>query len=148
MEKTEKDILRGGQFMVKETNCEDVFTPEDFSEEQKMMKEAILYQEGQVIDYTLTGAVDVGDVVPLGTDMIGIASTSGLTGEVIALEIAKVWQITAATADVIAIGDLLYFDATNRVLTTVSTSMVRAGRAISAKAAATAGNVYIKINAA
>ena len=26
----EKDILRGGQFLVKETNCEDVFTPEDF----------------------------------------------------------------------------------------------------------------------
>jgi hypothetical protein len=31
----EKDILRGGQFLVKETNCEAVFTPEDFSEEQK-----------------------------------------------------------------------------------------------------------------
>ncbi|WP_010179236.1 acyl-CoA dehydrogenase family protein [Aquimarina agarilytica] len=41
METTEKDILRGGQFLVKETKCEDVFTPEDFSEEQKMMKEAV-----------------------------------------------------------------------------------------------------------
>jgi len=27
-----KELLRGGQFLVKETNCEDVFTPEDFSE--------------------------------------------------------------------------------------------------------------------
>lgn len=36
-----KDILRGGQFLVKETACEDVFTPEDFSEEQKMMKETV-----------------------------------------------------------------------------------------------------------
>ncbi len=36
-----KDILRGGQFLVKETQCEDVFTPEDFSEEQQMMKEAV-----------------------------------------------------------------------------------------------------------
>ena len=42
METTDKNILRGGQFMVKETNCEDVFTPEDFSEEQKMMKEAVI----------------------------------------------------------------------------------------------------------
>ena len=42
METTEKDILRGGQFLVKETNCNDVFTPEDFSEEQKMMKEAVM----------------------------------------------------------------------------------------------------------
>ena len=32
MNKTEKEILRGGQFLVKETLCEDVFTPEDFSE--------------------------------------------------------------------------------------------------------------------
>jgi alkylation response protein AidB-like acyl-CoA dehydrogenase len=42
METTEKEILRGGQFLVKETHCEDVFTPEDFSEEQNMMKEAVI----------------------------------------------------------------------------------------------------------
>jgi len=52
MEKTEKDILRGGQFMVKETNCEDVFTPEDFSEEQKMMKEAVMeFNDREIIPY-------------------------------------------------------------------------------------------------
>jgi alkylation response protein AidB-like acyl-CoA dehydrogenase len=42
MEAKEREILRGGQFLVKETNCEDVFTPEDFSEEQQMMKEAVM----------------------------------------------------------------------------------------------------------
>jgi len=42
MKATEKSILRGGQFLVKETNCDDVFTPEDFSEEQKMMKDAVI----------------------------------------------------------------------------------------------------------
>ena len=36
-----KELLRGGQFLVKETKCEDIFTPEDFSEEQIMMKEAV-----------------------------------------------------------------------------------------------------------
>ena len=35
------DITRGGQFIVKETKCEDVFTPEDFSEEQIMMRDAV-----------------------------------------------------------------------------------------------------------
>ena len=35
-----KDILRGGQFLVKETPCEDVFTLEDLNEEQKMMRES------------------------------------------------------------------------------------------------------------
>ncbi|WP_426429861.1 acyl-CoA dehydrogenase family protein [Winogradskyella sp. HB-48] len=41
METVEKDILRGGQFLVKETSCDDIFTPEDFTEEQKMMLETV-----------------------------------------------------------------------------------------------------------
>ena len=40
-ETTNKDMLRGGQFLVKETPCEDIFTPEDFSEEQKMMRDSV-----------------------------------------------------------------------------------------------------------
>lgn len=39
-ETLQKDILRGGQFLVKETNCEDVFTLEDLNEEQRMMRES------------------------------------------------------------------------------------------------------------
>ena len=35
-----KDLLRGGQFLVKETEAEDIFTPEDFSEEQRMMRDS------------------------------------------------------------------------------------------------------------
>ena len=64
METKEKDILRGGQFLVKETKCEDVFTPEDFSEEQKMMKDAVMeFNDREIIphkarfeakDYALT----------------------------------------------------------------------------------------------
>ncbi|MBT8279381.1 MAG: acyl-CoA dehydrogenase family protein [Bacteroidia bacterium] len=42
METIEKDILRGGQFLVKESNCEDVFTPEDFDEEQQMMRDSVI----------------------------------------------------------------------------------------------------------
>ena len=36
------DILRGGQFLVKETKCEDIFTPEDFNEEQIMMRDSVI----------------------------------------------------------------------------------------------------------
>jgi len=35
------ELLRGGQFLVKETNCEDIFTPEDFNEDQLMMKDSV-----------------------------------------------------------------------------------------------------------
>lgn len=37
----EKNLLRGGQFLVKETDCQDIFIPEDFTEEQLMMKDAV-----------------------------------------------------------------------------------------------------------
>ncbi|PKA83889.1 alkylation response protein AidB-like acyl-CoA dehydrogenase [Ulvibacter sp. MAR_2010_11] len=48
--KNNKELLRGGQFLVKETACEDIFTPEDFSEEQKMMKEAVMeFNEREII---------------------------------------------------------------------------------------------------
>ena len=36
----QNELLRGGQFLVKETACEDVFTLEDLSEEQKMMRDS------------------------------------------------------------------------------------------------------------
>ncbi len=47
-----KDILRGGQFLVKETKCEDIFTPEDFTEEQQMMKEAVMeFNDREIIPH-------------------------------------------------------------------------------------------------
>ncbi|WP_286921176.1 acyl-CoA dehydrogenase family protein [Flavobacterium sp. UBA4197] len=36
-----ENITRGGQFLVKETKSEDIFTPEDFSEEQLMMRDSV-----------------------------------------------------------------------------------------------------------
>ncbi len=52
METKEKDILRGGQFLVKETNCEDIFTPEDFTEEQNMMKDAVMeFNDREIIPH-------------------------------------------------------------------------------------------------
>ena len=36
-----KDITRGGQFLVKETKSEDIFTVDDFTEEQIMMRDSV-----------------------------------------------------------------------------------------------------------
>ena len=62
-----KELLRGGQYLTKETDCQAIFTPEDFSEEQLMMKEAVKeFNEREVIahrdrfeakDYALTEEV-------------------------------------------------------------------------------------------
>ncbi|OYQ39666.1 acyl-CoA dehydrogenase family protein [Flavobacterium aurantiibacter] len=35
------NVTRGGQFLVKQTACEDVFTPEDYTEEQLMMRDSV-----------------------------------------------------------------------------------------------------------
>ena len=112
------------------------------------MKEATFYQEGETIDIELSEAVSVGDVIALGTDGIAIACTTGLTGETISADVEGVFEINAKTADEIPAYGLVYFDVTNREITITNTSNVRAGRALYAKGAGTAGTVDVKINAA
>jgi len=63
----ENKLIRGGQFLVTETPCDAVFTPEDFSEEQRMMKDAVMeFNDREIIpqrerfekkDYALTEEV-------------------------------------------------------------------------------------------
>jgi predicted RecA/RadA family phage recombinase len=111
-----------------------------------MAKEAVEIQKGGVIEYTLSSDVNVGDVVPLGTEMVGIAVNAGLTGEEITLELEKVWTIKAKDTDVIVVGNQLYFDVANREVTLMGTDNVKAGKAMTSKAAV-AGTVNVKINA-
>ncbi|GAA3581278.1 acyl-CoA dehydrogenase family protein [Snuella lapsa] len=89
MDTTENNILRGGQFLVKETNCNDVFTPENFSEEQNMMKDAVIeFNDREIIpnkarfeakDYALTEAcmVKAGEMGFLG---VGVPEAYGGLG--------------------------------------------------------------------
>jgi hypothetical protein len=47
-----KEIIRtrGGAFLLQETYAKNVFTPEDFSEEQQMMRDAVkgIYRSGSL----------------------------------------------------------------------------------------------------
>lgn len=110
-----------------------------------VQKQAIEKYDGRVITYTCTKSVTVGDVIPLGISMIGIAVNSGLVGEEISVEVEKVWVIKAKTEDAISIGDTLYWDDTNKELTLANTNNIYAGRAISSKGTV-AGVVEVKIN--
>jgi len=109
-----------------------------------MPKEATKIQQGAMVDYTATATIANGDVVPLA-DSIGIALDDAVSGDVISLELEGVFEITATTLDAIAFGVVLYFDTTARTVTTTATANTLAGRAMSAKAGATAGSVYVKI---
>ena len=42
METNQKSVTIGGSFIIKESNPNDIFTPEDFTEEHKMMKESVI----------------------------------------------------------------------------------------------------------
>ncbi len=42
METNQKAVTIGGSFIIKESNPNDIFTPEDFTEEHKMMKESVI----------------------------------------------------------------------------------------------------------
>src|SRR5699024_6543317 len=37
----QRPILKGGEFLITPTSCQSVFTPEDFTEEQRMMRDAV-----------------------------------------------------------------------------------------------------------
>ena len=110
-----------------------------------MAKEAVKIQKGEVVDYTATAAVKVGAVISL-TDRVGVACDNAEAGDVISLELSGVFEIGATTADAIAFGDLLYFDASTRLVTTDDTKGVKAGIAITPKAKDVAGSVYVKID--
>lgn len=109
-----------------------------------MAKEAVKVIEGAVIPYTAAAAIANGDVVAF-TSHIGVAYGDAAIGDSISVAIEGVFEITAATADTVAVGDDLYFDTTGRNLTTVSTSMIPAGMAVTAKAGAAAGTVQVKL---
>lgn len=83
------NLLRGGQFLVKQTEAEDIFTPEDFTEEQKMMRDSVkefvdrevwpLKERFEKHDYALTEEVmkKAGELGLLG---IGVPEAYGGLG--------------------------------------------------------------------
>ena len=109
-----------------------------------MSKEAVRIQEGEVVDYTASATIANGAVIPL-VGRVGIALNDAVSGDVISLALEGVYEITAKTADAIVFGALVYWDDTEKELTTTTTSNELAGFAVSAKAGATAGSVYVKI---
>ncbi|MBP2654244.1 MAG: hypothetical protein H6Q73_1813 [Firmicutes bacterium] len=104
------------------------------------------YQEGNIIDYTNTGssALSAGDPVPM-TDAFGVAVygiDAGDTGPVV---VSGVFIVTVDSTVSYAAGDKLYWDATNKLFTTSTTSTTYAGYAAKEKAVGTSVG-YLKLN--
>jgi len=92
-------------------------------------------QDGDVITVTAPYAVTPGQGVQVGAALFGIASATAASGAPLELQLEGVYDVTALSTDTAAVGDLLYWDNTNRRLTTTSTSNLKVGVAVAAKAA-------------
>jgi len=119
-----------------------------------MNKEAVIRQEADRVPFTLSENVEVGDILQYGKDLVAVAGTSGLAGETITVYVGNVVvEAVAATDKEIKVGDKLYWDHINRVLTTdaddggdPATKYNPAGHAVTDKAANVAGTVEFLLN--
>lgn len=102
-------------------------------------------QPGMVIDHTPAGAMANGQVAVIGK-RIGVALTAIAAGAPGPLQTEGVFELAKLSTDVVAMGDLLYWDAGNSRLTVTASTHNLAGYATAA-----AGNgvalAKVKINA-
>lgn len=105
--------------------------------------------DGKTQNFTAGAAYVAGDVFVFKTSAtvghIGVVVTDVANGAEGVAEIEGVFELPAKAADTPAIGDLLYWDATNKELTTTSTNNTLAGKAWTAKAADVT-KIKIKLN--
>lgn len=101
-------------------------------------------QEGEVLDYLAAAAFLSGAVVLMGK-RIGIALGDIAIGETKAVSMTGVFSVAKLSTDVVAQGDLLYWDAGNSRLTTTVGANTLAGYA-AAPAGAGVATVNIAIN--
>lgn len=91
-------------------------------------------QPGEVLDYTASTAVTSGSGVLMGK-RLGVALADIANGATGSVAVRGVYSLPKLSTDVVAQGDELYWDNTNKRLTTTASGNTKAGYA-----AAAAGN--------
>lgn len=90
-------------------------------------------QKGNVVEVKLLADAVSGDIVVIG-GIIGVAVTSGVTGDIINIERKGVYLMPVASALVIAVGEPAYVVDATGVLTNVATAATEVGTFLSASA--------------
>jgi predicted RecA/RadA family phage recombinase len=98
-------------------------------------------QAGCLIEHTPSAAVAAGAVVLLG-DLVTVATHSIAANAAGTVAVDGVWSIAKA-AGAVSQGALLYWDATNSVVTTTASTHKRAGKAAAAAASGDASVMVI-----
>ena len=99
------------------------------------MAKAVYVQKGDNIDFTAAEAVGYMDVVPL-EDKVGVAMQDIPAGGTGTVALTGAYAFPAATGAAIKVGQKVYWDGTNGVITGTATNNTFAGYAITAKASA------------
>lgn len=85
--------------------------------------------EGEVFNVLLSGTVAAGEVVEFA-DLIGVAVSGGVSGDLIAVEVEGVFNLAKTTGEVFLQGQKLYWDKSTNKLTTDPDPAGSPGRAI------------------
>jgi predicted RecA/RadA family phage recombinase len=101
-------------------------------------------QKGEALDHTPGSALAAGAIVVLGTVGVGIAQTAIAANTVGSLIVDGVIEHPKTAAQAVTLGQKIYFDAANNLLTTTVGSNVLVGYAVRAQAAADA-TVTVKL---
>lgn len=103
-------------------------------------------QNGKVVDYKNTGTDPIlsGSVVLMGK-MVGVAVTGIAPGKTGAVQVEEVFKLPKKAADAFAIGDVVYWNATDNEMVKVATGNTAAGKAF-ADAPANSASVNVKLN--
>lgn len=102
--------------------------------------------KGDVFEFTAAGTITSGQPVLMGT-IVGIAAKSGVSGDVIPVNVEGVYNVTkhgAGSGQAWAVGDAIYWDAVNSRFTKTATDNTLAGVAYaSALTGATTGQIKL-----
>lgn len=100
-------------------------------------------QPGDTVPVALPYARATGQAFQV-VNLFGVAAVTGTTGDVVECHIEGVFEITTLTTDTPAVGAVMYWDNTNRRLTTTASTHLPVGIAIAAKASG-AANTRVKL---
>jgi predicted RecA/RadA family phage recombinase len=87
-------------------------------------------QRGEIVSVAApAGGVAGGDVVAIGR-LLGVAVATAAETAPAEIQVEGVFDVAVASADVVAVGDTLYWDAVEREVTTASAGNTVAGYAV------------------
>lgn len=91
-----------------------------------------------------SGGTTSGAGVLIGTNLFGVAETTSLAGDTVAVQVEGEFTLPSDTGTAYAVGDSLYWDNTNKRVTKTSASNTKVGYATAVKgSAATSASVLL-----